>query len=230
MSGIEVRPGTVVVYTDVLCPWSLFALHRLYQARERVGLEGRVTVDHRLFWLEDVNERPLGKRGVDAEVPALAARTPELGWQPWAGSLGAWPVTSALPNEAVHAAKRQGPAAAEQLDMALRLAFFRDSRCISLRHEVLAAAETCAAVDVAALKADLDRGVARGPMLADYEANVAKVTGSPHVFLPDGTDAFNPGVTIGWTGGEPGSGFAILEQEDPTAWDDLFRRVATADT
>ncbi len=43
-----------------------------------------------------------------------------------------------------------GPAA-EQLDMALRLAFFRDSRCISLHHEILDIASGCDRVDTDAL-------------------------------------------------------------------------------
>lgn len=72
-------------------------------------------------------------------------------------------MTSLLPNEAVHAAKAQGPVAAERLDMALRLAFWRDSRCISMRHEILDVADGCEGVDVDALREAIDDGRARGP-------------------------------------------------------------------
>jgi hypothetical protein len=47
--------------------------------------------------------------------------------------------------------------------MALRLGFWRDSRCISMRHEILDVAADCDRVDVDRLRDDLDSGRARGP-------------------------------------------------------------------
>jgi len=111
-------------------------------------------------------------------------------------------------------------------DRALRQALFRDSRCIALRHVILEVAEGCDRVDAAALKADLDAGTARGPMLADYEAHAGDVQGSPHLFLADGSDVHNPGIQIGWSGGGEGRGFPVVESDDPSVWDDLVRRAA----
>ena len=54
----------------------------------------------------------------------------------WHADVPTWPRSTALANEAVHAAKSQSLSAASK-DTALRLAFFRDSRCISLLHEVI---------------------------------------------------------------------------------------------
>ncbi|MFC6256393.1 hypothetical protein ACFP5Z_04965, partial [Kocuria oceani] len=82
-----------------------------------------------------------------APPPVVGALDPELGGKPWQDDPSTWPITSLLANEAVHAAKAQAWAAAEELDMALRLAFFRGSGPISLLHEVLGLAAGCPAVD-----------------------------------------------------------------------------------
>jgi hypothetical protein len=71
-----------------------------------------------------------------------------------AGLVGV-PVSTLLANEAVYAAKYQSRRAAEQLDVALRLGFWRDSRCVT----------GCDAVDVDQLADDLESGRARGTML-----------------------------------------------------------------
>jgi predicted DsbA family dithiol-disulfide isomerase len=134
---VDVAPGTVAVHTDVVCAWSTVALQRFYAARSRLGLDERVRVDHRLYLLEDVNRFALPMRMLQAEIPVVGPLEPDLGITPWQGPPSDWPVTALQADEAVHAAKAQSAAAAEQLDMALRLAFFRDSRCISMLHEVV---------------------------------------------------------------------------------------------
>src|SRR3954466_295312 len=55
--------------------------------------------------------------------------------------------------------------AAEQLEMALRLAFWRDSRTISMRQEISDVARSCDAVHVDRLREALDDGRARGTMM-----------------------------------------------------------------
>lgn len=150
--SIDVRPGTVVLYTDIVCAWSTVALHRFYAERDRQGLTDQLRVDLRVFLLEDINRFPIPKRYLDAETPVVGALAPELGWKPWQGDPSTWPISSALANEAVHAAKAQGLGASEELDMALRLAFFRDSRPIALQHEILDVAAECPSVDVDILR------------------------------------------------------------------------------
>jgi predicted DsbA family dithiol-disulfide isomerase len=221
---VDVSPGTVVVYTDVICAWSTVALHRFYTARSRLGLDSAVRVDHRLFLLEDVNSFAIPMRMLNAELPVVGPLEPDLGITPWQGQPSDWPVTVLLADEAVHAAKAQSPAAAEQLDMALRLAFFRDSRCISMLHEIVDVARGCDAVDADAIAAALDDGRARGPMMADYRAHAGEVEGSPHFFLADGSDVHDPGIEQHSTD----AGYPVVDADDPGAYEDLVRRAAGA--
>jgi predicted DsbA family dithiol-disulfide isomerase len=218
-------PGTIAVWTDIACGWSTLALHRLYAVRNALGLRDDVTVDPQLFFLEDVNKAPMSQRVHDAEISVFMELQPDLGWSHWPSGSAPWPVTTALANEAVHAAKAQSPRAAEELDMALRLASFRDTRCISLLHEVLAAAEKCVAVDVAALAAALDDGRARGPMMRAYRDWVDDVQGSPHFVFADGYEVHNPGTELHWEG-EPGKRVPVVDKDDPSVYEDLVRRAA----
>ena len=184
-----------------------------------------MSLDHRCFLLEDVNAFPIPKRFLDGEIAVVGALEPDLGWKPWQADPSTWPVTTAPANEAVHAAKLQSPRAAEDLDLALRLAFFRDSRCVSLRHEILDIAKSCASVDVDALATALDDGRARGPMMRDYHDHRDAVQGSPHLFLADGYDVHNPGIDLPWVG-EQGAGYPVVDKDDPTAITDILRRAA----
>jgi predicted DsbA family dithiol-disulfide isomerase len=220
---MEVRAGSVVVYTDVVCAWSTVALHRFYAARSRLGLDDRVRVRHRLFLLEDVNRFAIPQRMLDAEIPVVGQLAPDLGMKPWQGEPSTWPVTGLPANEAVHAAAAQSLAAAEQLDMALRLAFFRDSRPISMLHEVVDVARHCDLVDADAVAAALDDGRARGAMMADYRAHRDEVQGSPHFFLADGSDVHNPGIELHW---QEDAGYPVVDSDDPSAMDDVVRRAA----
>lgn len=96
-------PGAVVVFSDVAHP------------------------------LELLHDHPLPRRIIDAEIPVCASVTPRFGWSLWQGRLDEYPVTSLLAAQAVQAARRQSEPAAVELDLALRRAFFVQSRCISVR-------------------------------------------------------------------------------------------------
>jgi predicted DsbA family dithiol-disulfide isomerase len=149
---------------------------------------------------------------------------PDLGMSPWSAEPSAWPVTALPADEAVHAAKEQSPAAAEQLDMALRLAFFRDSRCISMLHEVVDVARGCDLVDADAVAAALEDGRARAAMMADYRAHADEVQGSPHFFLADGSDVHNPCTELHWED----AGYPVVDADDPSVYEGLVRRAADA--
>jgi predicted DsbA family dithiol-disulfide isomerase len=224
---VKAAPGTVIVWTDVVCAWSTVALHRFYAARARAGLDDVVRVDHRLFLLEDVNRFAIPRRMVDAEIPVVGQLEPDLGLSPWEGEPSSWPVTGLPADEAVHAAKQQSFAAAEQLDMALRLAFFRDSRCISMLHEVVDVARGCELVDSDAIAAALDDGRARAAMMADYREHREEIQGSPHFFLADGSDVHNPGVEMH---PDEAGGYPVVDSDDPGVYDDLVHRAAAAAT
>jgi len=221
-------PDTIVVFTDLNCSFAHLAVHKLHEARCRLGLEGRLFFDHRAFPLElfnrTVNERP----GVDSEVAVVGGLEPKAGWRLWQGPDWTYPVTMLPPLEAVQAAKRQGWPASEQLDLALRKAFWAQGRCISQRHVILDIAEETNVVDVKELAADLDTGRARADVMGQYEAaREGRVNCSPHVFLADGTDEANPGVRVDWVNGGFGVGYPVIEAYDPTVFDRLLSHAAS---
>ena len=223
---IDVEPGTVAVYADIGCPWAHLAVHRLHETRSELGLDESVRFDVRAFPLEIFNEQPTPKKTLDAEIPVVGALDPTAGWQLWQRPDTEYPVTMLPALEAVEAAKEQGLQASEQLDRALRVAFFRDSRTISMRHEILEIAATCEALDVDALGAALDSGRARAAVLEQKEvAERSEVKGSPHLFVADGTDMHNPGIEMEWEG-EHGKGFPVVHRDDPSVYRDLLRRAA----
>ena len=218
----------LVVYSDVVCPWATVIVLRLHAARARADAEDELALVHRALPLELLLERPLARRVVDAEIPLCASLTPEFGWSLWQGRPEEYPVTSLPALEAVRAAGDQSPRAAEELDLALRRAFFAGSRCISMRHEVLAAARTRPSVDVEAIADALDGGAYRAAVTGDFAA--ARATGVPcsgTVVLPDGSMLCNPGTRTGWIGGEMPRGTPVLLSDDPTVYDLLIRAART---
>jgi predicted DsbA family dithiol-disulfide isomerase len=224
---VEVRQGTIAVWSDIGCPWAHIAVYRLHETRARLRLERRVALDHRAFPLELFNSQPTPKPEIDAEAAALSRVEPGAGWEPWSGPEWTYPVTTLPALEAVQAAKEQGMAASEELDRGLRLALFGQSRCVSMRHVILEVASECDSVDVDALRAALDAGTHRRRILEDWqEAGRPAVRGSPHLFLADGTDAHNPGLTLASSGDEAETGLPAVERDDPSVYVDLLRRAA----
>ena len=224
---MQVTPGTIAVWSDLGCPWSHAVVWRLHDARTRLGLDGQVAFDHHAFPLELFNNEPTPRPLREAEARVAADLAPRAGWQHWSAPAHAWPVTMLPPMEAVQAAKLQSLAASEELDRGLRRAFWGESRCISLRHVILEVANECDTVDVAALSEALDDGRTRRALFTDWAvARGDEVRGSAHLFAPDGTNAQNPGIAIGWRDDGAGGGEAVIEADDPAAIDDLVRRAA----
>lgn len=227
---VEVKPGTLVVFADLGCPWAHACVHRLHAARRHLALDDRLRFDVRPFPLEIVNERPTPFEILQREVATLREVAPDAGWHEWPASpsasvLSAWPVTMLLPMEAVAAAKEQGLEASEHLDLELRRAFFGAGRCISMRHEILDVAIGCGRVDADALAEALDDGRARRSMLSSYWSAAACINGSPHVFGAEGASAHNPGIEFHWDG-EEGKGRLVIDADDPSVYEDLVKRAA----
>ncbi|MEV4457569.1 DsbA family oxidoreductase [Microbispora sp. NPDC004025] len=220
------EPGTIIIFSDIWCSFAHIAVHRLHQTRERLGLTGRVRFDHRAFPLELLNDAPSPRPGTDSEVARMASLEPGAGWQLWQAKDWLYPSTTLPALEAVQAAKEQGFTASEQLDLALRRAFWAESRCVSHRKVILDAAASTGVVDVAALAAALDDGRARAA-LSEQAAVAAtdRVNCSPHLFLPDGTDHANPGIEVGWAGGY-GIGWPVVSSDDPGVFEDILKRAA----
>ncbi len=223
---IEVDPATVVVFADIGCPWAHLAVYRLHETRARLGLQDRVRFDIRAFPLEFFNTQPTPKLVLEAETVAVGTLAPRAGWQLWQEPDHRYPVTTLPALEAVEAAKEQGLRASEQLDRALRTAFFGASRTISMRHVIEEVALGCSELDTPKLMEALDDGRARRAVMD--QAQVAQgdlVQGSPHLFLPDGTNVHNPGIEMHWEG-EHGKGFPLIESDDPAIYEQLLQRAA----
>ena len=220
-------PGTIVVYADLNCSFAHVAVHRLHTTRTRLRLDGVVRFDIRAFPLELFNREVNPRPGVDSEISVLGAVEPGAGWQLWQGPDWTYPVTTLLPLEAVHAAKAQGWAASEQLDRALRRAFWRYGRCISMRHVVLDVAAETGAVDVPALALALDAGTARAAVTDQFDtARDGRVLCSPHLFLHDGTNIANPGIDVRWCNGGFGRGHPVIDADRPAVYEQLVSRAA----
>ncbi len=219
---MRAAPGTLAVWSDIGCAWSHAVVWRLWDARRRLGLVDGVRLDHHAFPLELFNNEPTPRARIEAEWPIARTLAPRAGWQAWSAPPDTYPVTMLPALEAVQAAKLGSLAAAEELDRALRRAFFAESRCISLRHVILDVASTCDALDLERFVADFDAGRGRQPLFDDWAtARGDVVRGSVHVFAPDGTNDQNPGIRIDWT-----AGVYAVARDDPTAVEDLVRRAA----
>jgi len=227
MSYDAVPAGTIVVWSDVTCPWASLAVHRLHESRERLGLVEAVRLDHRVFPLELVNGRATPKPTLDAEISVVCSHEPALGWRMWSRPVHEWPGSVLLALEAVQAAKSEqvgGLVASEQLDRALRRAFFAESRPIGLLTEVLAIAGECPAVDEKALEEALSSGAARSAVIRDWREHESwGVQGSPHLYLPDGHNAHNPGIKLEWTDRD-GRELPVITEDDPAVYDVLLER------
>ena len=227
-----VAPGTIQLWTDLLCPFAHVAVHRLRETRERLGLGGKVRLDHHVFPLELFNG-PHPRRGTDTEAVGLGQVAPEAGFRVWTGADDLYPHTVLLAAEAVLAAKWQSMDAAEALDAALRRAFWSQSRSIAHRQVILdVAAEVAdrddgiAVLDVDQLTDALDSGRSRRALMADFAiARTDAVPGSPTLRLPDGSTVHNPGMTVHWEG-PWAAGYPIVDVDDPRVYEDLLRRAA----
>ncbi len=222
---VEVDPGTVVVFSDMGCPWAHVAVWRLHEARRRLRLGDAVRFDHRVFPLELFNSQPTQRPGA-AELGFCMRLAPHAGWQPWSAPESAWPVTMLPPMEAVQAAKEQSLGASEELDIGLRRAFWGESRCISLRHVILEVASQCGSVDLATLADAIDSGRARRRLIEQWEvAKTDAVSGSPHLFAADGFAAQNPGLELDWRE-EDGDWIPTLVRDDAAIYEQIVRRAA----
>lgn len=195
-------PRIVTIWSDIGCPWASLALHTLQAAAARAGV--RLTIDHRAFPLELFNRRGTPKPIIDAEIVAIAGLRPELGWQPWTAPDSTYPVTMLPALAAVQAAKADqvgGLVGSDELDTALRHAFYRDGRCISILSEIIEVAASCPSVDAAALDGALARGAGIREVHQHWQtAQSPDISGSPHLFInANHAGLHNPGVDYHWT-------------------------------
>jgi predicted DsbA family dithiol-disulfide isomerase len=216
-------PVLLDVWSDLHCPWALVCVHRLRLARTEHGLDDVLVINPRAWPLEWVNERGTPRDIVPTETLVLAAEEPDLFS---AYENASWPSTFLPAFELVAAARRAGgPRAAEEVDYAVRLAFFRDSVDVSIEHglrHALAIASLHTTVDADEVLDVWHHQAVRADVLADYEASrTLPIQGSPQVFLPDGQTFHNPGLTEhDWERGIP-----RVRQSDPDRPAQIIRTI-----
>jgi predicted DsbA family dithiol-disulfide isomerase len=223
-------PRVIEFWSDIGCPWASLAVHRFRETRSRLDLDGEVVLRHRVFPLELINGQGTPKETLDAELDVLLDLEPSLGWRPWNRGDWLYPGSMLLPLEAVQAASGRevgGLSAAEQLDAALRRAFYADSRPIGLHTEIVDVAAGIDGLDHAALSQCLESGTARRALFEDLRAwKLAGVQGSPHLVLPDGRHVHNPGVEIEWTQDDHGNWHLDVLRDDRSVYLPLLQSVA----
>lgn len=188
------RMVTVTIWSDIHCPWAAVAVHRLRVARDEAALD--VVFDQRPWPLELVNERGTPRQVVTAEATVLSNHEPDL-FSSYRND--SWPSTFLPPFELVAAARRTGGLrVAEEVDYALRVAFFRHSIDVSIEaglRGALTIAEKGVDLDADAILTAWRDEPVRADVFADYERSKdLDVEGSPHVFWPDGSSTHNPGL------------------------------------
>lgn len=208
----------IEIWSDIHCPWATVAVHRLRRARDQHGLD--VVFDQRAWPLEWVNESGTPRDIVEPETAVLSNHEPEL-FSRFRG--GSWPSTFLPAFELVAATRRAlGLRAAEDIDYALRLRFFRDSADVSLRHELARACED-AGVDAETVMGAWENQPVRADVIGDYtRSRTLPMQGSPQVFWPDGSSTHNPGMTDHeWVRGIP-----RVASADPAAAERLLLKHA----
>jgi len=181
------------MYADLSCPFAYVAHGRWRRIREE--FRGRVELVHKCLALEYVNRQATPKVATEIELAVLVRDEPGLPYAPWMSPDGEWPVTIWPAFEAVKCAERQGISLADDLAWAIRVAFFAEGRCISMRHELLELA--CrTGLDCGRFESDFDSGIAKRLVVDEAREGWErlKVAGSPTFVLPSGEQFASPGL------------------------------------
>lgn len=223
------QTATVTVWSDIGCPWATLALRTLRTAIEKRS--AAVDIEHRAFPLELFNAGPTPHNIVDPEIVSIASLLPDLGWSCWSAPASTYPVTMLPAMAAVQAAKHPevgGLRASDQLDSALRRAFYTDHRCISIHSVILDIARTCPDLDRVELERQLTQGAGVAAVHHDFRrARSQAIQGSPVLETADGSRQHNPGTAYHWTSPPP-IGFARLERYDPQWAEDYIDHLTSA--
>jgi predicted DsbA family dithiol-disulfide isomerase len=190
--------------------------------------EGSVRVALRALSLEIQNAKPTPKNIVDTEIPVMAEQEPALPIGPWQAAEWQYPVTILPAFEALRCAQLQGDGLAWEFNWRVRRAFFKENRCISMRH-VLAELADDSGLDVERFCRDWDSGAERRNVIAESERGwkQLKVPGSPTFVLPSGRQVHNPGaIRVTW-----GPEHEIQKVEPPERpWLEAYRELLAAAT
>lgn len=179
------QPISIALYADLACPYAYLTAYRVRKLRDEY--RGQIVIEHKSLALEYVNREPTAKGLLEREISLLLREEPDIPSQPWRRPASEWPVTMWPAFEAVKCAERQSLELADELDWAIRVAFFAQSRCISLRHVLLEIAREVG-LEMDRFAADFDRGVSKYQVLQEAQDGWERlrVEGSPTFVLPSG--------------------------------------------
>lgn len=186
-------PVQIELYSDVHCPYAYITMYRLRQLRDEYA--GKITLVHRSLALEYVNRRGTPHNIINAETPILMLEELDIPYHPWHAPLTEWPVTMWPAFEAIKCAEAQSYALADELDWAIRKAFFAESLCISMRHVLFELAELVG-LDMADFALAFDSGIHKSKVLQEAQMGweTLKVEGSPTFVLPSGEKVSYPAL------------------------------------
>lgn len=186
-------PISLAMYADLACPYAYVTAYRLRKLCDEY--RGTIVIAHKSLALEYVNREPTPKPVLELELPVLVQEEPGIPYQPWQRPESEWPVTMWPAFEAVKCAERQSLALADDLDWAIRVAFFAQSRCISMRHVLFELAQQVGA-DMERFAADFDHGITKYQVLQEAQEGWVRlrVAGSPTFVLPSGKQVSNVGL------------------------------------
>jgi predicted DsbA family dithiol-disulfide isomerase len=179
------EPVRIAMYADLSCPYAYLTVFRLRKLRAEY--RDSIIIEHKSLSLEYVNREPTPKAVLDNEMPVLTLAEPDIPYVPWHAPLSEWPVTMWPAFEAVKCAERQSLDLADELDWAIRSAFFVESRCISMRHVLLELARQVG-LDMDRFSEDFDSGITKRLVLEEARDGWERlrVSGSPTFVLPSG--------------------------------------------
>lgn len=221
---METGGTTFTLWADIGCPWAHVAVFRWRLERARRHLQESVHLDVRSFPLELINSQATPKRILDAEIPVAGSLAPEAGWEMWQRQTYDYAVSTLLAMEAVQAAKTQGPKASEDLDAALRLAFFGASRNISLHHEIVEIAGTMLGGGRAGRRSGSGtRQRASHDLQRHGRGGEPDDPGQPPLLC--GRRQLAQSRCGEGLGRQEGKGFPVIESDDPDVYGQMFDRI-----
>ncbi len=146
---------------------------------------GQVRLVERAFPLEVYGGGPPNRSELEQEMWLAAIQEPEAEFKPFGDE---WPATTLPAFQAAWAAAQQGEAAAHDMDLRIRRAFFAEARNIG-RGDVVTELAREAGLDMLRFARDFASSQARDAVLAEGGLGKEKygVSGTPTAMLTDGT-------------------------------------------
>lgn len=176
-------------WAEFYCPWCYVMAVRLHRVQPEY--DGRALAYTRFFPLELLNGEQPPRDILEQEWWLAAIQEPDAPFVPY--SAADWPTTTLPAFDAVWAARRQGMRIAADLDLAIRRAFFGESRNIGDRNVLLDIARALD-LDFQRFEADFASPAARTAV--EEEGRIGReqyhVRGTPTMMLSDGTRLITP--------------------------------------